>query len=388
MLKCASVYTCEVDDADVALAEINSQLQEKIVLLDNTVGIIMCHIEFIASGVLKHVCGSLPFDIAGVTTASQAVNGAADDMILTIFVMTSDDVYFRAGFTGSMETDIYGPVKASYEKAATQDIPKLALAFPPFLDQHAGDSFVEAWERLIPGVPVFGTLPTDDTYSLSESHTIYNGEVTRDCMAYVLCYGNIHPRFVIGIFSEDNSMPYKGEITKSNGIYVAEINNRNAYQYFEELGLAKDGVPHNIFNFVPFLIDQINREDYDGVPILRELGRFTEDGTAVFRGNMDQGSTFKLLQGTYDDVLKTLDEKMAEATALSQSNGILSFSCIVRRMIVMQTDSLIELKKARDIIGATPFMMGYAGGEFCPTSVKDGIATNRFHAYTIVTLII
>jgi len=388
MLKCASVYTCEVDDFNLAMSEINSQLDEKLTLLDHTVGIIMCHLEFLESGMLEHICKTLPFDVAGVTTSSQAVNEIANDVILTIFVMTSDDVYFKTGMTDSLENDIYTPAKNAYDSIGLSEMPKLALLFPPLPEKNSGDTYVDAWESVIPGTPIFGTFSTADTADFLGGKVIYNGEVTDTCMSFIFCYGNINPRFVIGTFSEKNALPYKGEITKSYGIYVEEINDIKAYKYFEERGLAKDGEPNSIFTFVPFLIDQKNRTDYDGIPILRELVTFTDDGIAVFRGNIDEHSTFKMLQGTFEDVIEIAEEKLEEAASHSGINGILVFSCIARRMMVMQKDSLRELNVARQKLGDIPFMMGYAGGEISPTSVKDGNATNRYHDYTIITMIL
>ena len=388
MLRCASVYTCEVDDFDIAMNEINSQINEKLSLLDNTIAVIMCHTEFIESGMVKHICDSLPFELAGVTTSSQAVNETASDVVLTIFIMTSDDVYFRSGITGSLENDLYLPAKEAYDKIGITETPKLALVFPPLPDKYAGDAYVDAWEKVTPGVPVYGTFSTADTADFSGGKVIYNGEASDTCMSFIYCYGNINPRFLIGTFSEKNAMPYHGEITKSNGTCVEEINNIKAYTYFEELGLAKDGEPNSIFTFVPFLIDQKNRRDYDGVPILRELVTFNEDGSAIFRGNIDEFSTFKMLHGTFEDVILIAEEQLEEAVSLPDINGILTFSCIARRMMVMQKDSLRELNIARKKIGNIPFMMGYAGGEICPTSVNDGIATNRYHDYSIITMII
>ena len=115
MLKCASAYTYEIDDPEAAFKEIKAQLDEKITLLEHTVGIIMCHPEFVGSGVLKHISEQLPFDSAGATTSSQAVNGEAGELILTIFVMTSDDVWFRTGVTGDLSEHIDAPVKAAFE---------------------------------------------------------------------------------------------------------------------------------------------------------------------------------------------------------------------------------------------------------------------------------
>jgi len=388
MLKCTSVYTCEVDDYKLAMDEINSQLNEKLPLLENTVGIVMCHIEFIDSGMLKHICESLPFDIAGVTTSSQAVNEMAHDVLLTIFIMTSDDVYFRTGITDSIIDDVYAPAQAAFDKIDVSEKPKLLMVFPPLPDKHAGDMYVDAWEKVFPGVPIYGTFSTADTADFSGGSVIYNGESTDTCMSYILCYGNINPRFVVGTFSDKNALPYQGEITKSNGTIVEEINNIKAYDYFEENELAKDGEPNIIFTFVPFLIDQKNRQDYDGVPILRELVTFNKDGSAVFRGNIDEFSTFKMLLGTFEDVILIASEKLEEAMSLPDVNGILTFSCIARRMMVMQRDSLGELVMAKEKIGDIPFMMGYAGGEICPTSVKDGVATNRYHDYSFITMIV
>jgi len=388
MLKCTSVYTNEVDDFELAMEEINSQLNQKLTLLDNTVGVIMCHTEFIDSGMLKHICDSLPFDLAGVTTSSQGVNETTGDVILTIFIMTSDDIYFRTGMTAPLGDDFYSTAKTAYDKIDIKEAPKLVLVFPPLPDKEAGDTYVNAWEKVTPGIPVFGTFATADTADFSGGKVIYNGEATDTCMSFIYCYGSINPRFLIGTFSEKNAMPYHGEITKSKGVFVEEINNVKAYTYFEELGLAKDGAPNSIFTFVPFLIDQKNRGDYDGVPILRELVTFNEKGIAIFRGNIDEFSTFKMLHGTFEDVIIIAREQLEEAKSLPDINGILTFSCIARRMMVMQKDSLRELNVAREIIGDIPFMMGYAGGEICPTSVKDGVAVNRYHDYSIITMIL
>ena len=106
MLKCASVYTYEVDDQKTALSEIKDQLDEKIELKDNTIGVIMCHPEFISSGTMRFICSNLPFDTVGVTSAAQAVNGEAGELILTIFIITSDDVRFKAGVTDCLEKSV------------------------------------------------------------------------------------------------------------------------------------------------------------------------------------------------------------------------------------------------------------------------------------------
>ena len=391
MLKCASVFTYEIDDPEIALNEIKSQLQKKITLLKNSVGIIMCHTEFIKSGVVKYINENLPFNLAGVTTSSQAVNGEAGELILTIFVMTSDDAWFKTGVTESLDEDLIDPIKTAFEKASLglSRIPKLALLFPPLFLKYSGDAYIDAWKQISADVPVFGTIATDDTLTFEGSETIYNGKNYKTSMPFVLCYGNINPRFLIGTLPEDKVMPYKGEITKSKGPFVQEINNISAYEYFESIGFASNGALASSYIFVPFVINQKKREDYDGIPVIRGHASFTDDGTAIFRGDVDEGSTFTLLTSDSEDVLSTTRNKINEVNKLSGVNGVLMFPCIVRQMLTQRLNPLSELKIVRDTINPDiPFMIGYSGGEICPTSVKNNIPTNRFHNYSLVILVV
>jgi hypothetical protein len=390
MLKCASVCTYEIDDPEKAFEEIKTRLDEKITLLEHTVGIVQCHPEFIGSGVARHIGEKLPFDVAGVTTSSQAVNGEAGELILTIFVMTSDDIWFRTGVTEDLGEDIDAPIKTAFDKAASgvSEAPKLALIFPP-QGVKVGDDYLDACQKITPGTPVFGTIAVDDTVTFEESQTIYNGKNHKTAMPFVLCYGNINPRFIVGTFPGNDVRPYKGEITKSNGPFVHEINNMNTFKYFESIGFIRNGVLAESYLFLPFVIDQKERTDYDGIPVLRVLREFTEDGTALFHGDVDQGSTFSMLQFETDDILAATRQKIKQINDLPDVNGVLMFSCIVRRMLTMGINPLLELEIVRDMINpGIPFMMGYAAGEISPTLVKDGIPTNRFHNYSLIILVV
>ena len=389
MLKCASAYTVEVDDPEIALSEIKGQLDKKITLLEHSVGIIMCHPEFVVSGVLEYICENLPFDLAGITTSSQAVNDEAGELILTIFLMTSDDVRFKTGVTESGSEDADEAVKNAYARVAAgmSETPKLALIFPPFpmYGHHSGDAYVRAWEKSIPDTPFFGTCAIDDTTSFEECETIYNGISYRDAMPFVLCYGNINPRFMVATFSQRSAIISKAEITKAAGNVVYEINHMNARQYFKDLELIE-----SVNFFTPFMIDLLKREDYDGVSVIRGYISFTEDGAVVFSGDVDEGSTFAMLTYDPDDILPSTCQKLEEINKLPEVNGALLFPCIVRRAVLLGSGKpLSELQNARGTINPyIPFMMGYAGGEICPTSVKDGVPTNRFHNYSLVVLVV
>ncbi|MCL2721573.1 MAG: FIST C-terminal domain-containing protein [Treponema sp.] len=392
MLKCASVFTYEIDNPEAALNEIKTQLSEKIKFLDNTVGIIMCHPEFTDSVVLKHVCEGLPFDVAGITTASQTVNDETGDMILTIFVMTSDDIWFRTGITDSINDNLYETVKTSYDKAAEGETepPKLALIFPPYIvDRYSGDVYVRVWNEIIPGTPLFGTLAADDTLDLHDSETIYNGVSTKDVMSFILCYGNINPRFLIATLPENTNLSLRGKVTKSKNNFVYEVNDINARMFF-----TGSGIP-DIVPTLPLMINQTGNEN-DGkgcvspVPVIRELAAYSEDDTAIFGGDVAEGSTFLFLNFDSDSIKATSRCEIERINALSDVNGAVLFSCASRRMVLLGTnEDCAELKIAKDTIKQEiPFMLGYSGGEICPVLNNQGILNNRFHNYSMIILVI
>ena len=386
MLKCASVYTLEVDNPQIALTNIMEQLDEKITLLENSVGLIMCHPEFIVTGVMKYICDSLPFDLAGITTSSQSVNDGIGEIMLTIFVMTSDDVRFLTGATEGLIENVDGPVSDAYKRATAgvSELPKVIIMFPPF-GIHPGDAYVSAMEKNAPNVPIFGTHAIDDTVSFKESETIYNGVSFESAMSFVLCYGNISPRFLIATFDESSAVSSKANITEAKGNVVYKINNMSALEFFERREKTA-----SINYFLPFLIDLLRREDYDGVPVIRGFASFTDEGAAVFYGNVDEGSTFTMLGCEPDDIISSTCKKIEEINEMQDVNGALLFPCVVRRAVLLGANKpLAELQGAKDALDPKiPFMAGYAGGEICPTSVRDGIPTNRFHNYSLVVLVV
>ena len=305
MLKCASIFTYEIDDPGAAFEELKGQLDQKITLLEHSVGIILCHPEFIASGVVKHLGEKLPFNLAGVTTSAQAVNGEAAELVLTLFIMTSDDVWFKTSMTESLEENVEERIKTAVNTTilGASELPALALVFAPLIGNDPGDIYMEAMQKALPNVPIFGPIAVDDSLTFELSETIYNGENHKTSMPFILCYGNINPRFIVGTFPEDKVMPYKGEVTKANGPLVCEINNMSAFKYFENLGLVNNGNLAESFGFVPFAFDQKKRADYDGIPVIRAVASLNKDGTATFRGGIDEGSTFTIMTSEAEDVL-------------------------------------------------------------------------------------
>lgn len=391
MIKSATAFTYELDDAALAAREIKEQLDRQVTYLKNTVGIIMCDPEFIETGVYKAVRDALGFPVAGATTMTQAVNGEGGMMMLTVMALTSDDVFFEVGRTASISGgDILDAAKDSYMQTAARlkETPKLAFIFPPLILENAGDQYIDAFEALCPGIPVFGTHAIDDSVTYENCLTLYNGESSDDRMSYILLGGNVSPTFMVATLADRGALQYHGEITESDGHIVKQINDMKCSDYFESIGYAKNGKLDEGIQFVPFLLDVQNRADSDGVPVVRAMVCFDENGYGICRGYMFQGAVFTLTNPSKDDVMETSVALVEAVREMPEKQAVIVFSCMVRRMsfgAAPLTEAKMMVEKMDPDI---PFMLAYSGGEICPTSYGGGKVTNRFHNYSMIACIL
>ncbi|MDR1571449.1 MAG: FIST C-terminal domain-containing protein [Clostridiales Family XIII bacterium] len=391
MLRSAALHTYELDDVDAAVTEIRAGL-EAFPLMEHSVGVIMCDPEYIESGVYGAVCAALPFPVAGATTLTQAVDGAAGILMLTVLVLTGDDVFFSVAMTEEIapDNDVLTPTRACLEDALGRlpSEPKLILAFPPIIAENAGDAYVEAFAEICPGVPIFGTLAASDSIRFDNCSALCNGSASLAKMSFIAVAGAIEPRFAIATVGDRNKTPYSGEITRSEKNVIHEINGVSTYEYFESIGLAKDDSLDEGLQFVPVLIDFKKRDDYDGIPVVRAIVGLNDSGGAICRGYMHQDSVFTVVSPTQDDILKSSGELLDKLLLLHDRRATLIFSCVVRRMM-LGTEPLLEASMIEERLrGGPTFMLGYAGGEICPTSVREKGATNRFHNYSIIACIL
>ena len=386
MIKTLVGYTAEVDDAGQAVEQIKSQMRPETNLLKNSIGIIACHYEFVFSGIAKAICDALPFDVVGTISTSQAVEGQADALLLTVMVMTSDDIEFTSVITHSLQGEPGKAIAQSYKEAASarQEKPALILAFAPFMTQNSGDEYVNVITEASGGVPCFGTLAIDDTEDFSSTFMIANGDHYTDKMAMVLCYGNLAPKFFIANISPDWVLDQSAIITKSAGHVIMEVNGKTVDQFFEDLGLAKAAETQYAMASLPFLIDY-----NDGTPkVSKVFIALTPERYALCAGATPEGSTLYIAKSDKEDVLRTtgqaVDQMLREVQGAS---GALIYSCISRSM-ALGSDQYEEMALVDNKTqGKLPFMMVCSGGEICPTQIASDKAINRFHNNTFVACI-
>jgi hypothetical protein len=378
MIQTILVHTTEIDDVELAVKEVQSQLGSGIGLKKNTVGIIACHYEFALSGAVKAICDSLPFDVLGAITSAQAVPEESGALLLTLMIMTSDDVEFVTATTSGLRGDVSEIISKTYTDATSlrQTRPSLILAYAPFMLENSGDDYVNVLTKVSGGVPCFGTLAVDDTADFANCFMIFNGEYYNDSMALLMVYGDTEPKFFIATISDDKILDKSALVTKSAGHVLMEVNDRPVVEYFEDLGLTKASETAYAMTSLPFMLDY-----GDGTPwVSKVFVGLSPEKYAICAGAMPEGS--KMYIGVFDknDVLHTSEEAVKKTLDAAEGGScLLIYSCISRSMS-LGADQLMELDLIKEkISNKLPFMMAYSGGEMCPTLISEARAVNRFH---------
>jgi len=384
-MKMLNAWTLELDEPEIAVSEILEQLGLESNTQKNSIGFITCSYDYIESGIVKAVCEAIPFEIIGCTTLTNANNEEDGTMLFCLTVFTADDCQFVAAVTGALGKDVDGAIGAAV-RAATNDSEqpaKIALAFMPMFGI-GGEIMLNALDKVLPGVPVFGTVGCDhDTAEYSNTYVIHNGECYRDCLSFMLIYGNVNPRFVVTSTSDQNLRKQQAVITSSEGCLLKKVNDMTAKEYFESIGLAS-GKGVEGMSSIPFVVDYNDGSQ----PVARAIYGLNEDGSAVCGGIMPEGGTLYIGRMDVDDILLTAETSVNKLLSENGANGIVLFPCLGRNM-VLALDPMAEINVVRNSVGSSvPWHLAYSGGESCPVSGKDGQLLNRFHNFTFIGFVI
>lgn len=385
MLKALTAYTQEIDEVEVAVSELLDQLDLEQHQKAHSIGLVSCYTEFVDSGVVAALAARLDFPLVGITTLGSSARGQTDMLLLTLTVLTGDDVAFSAACTGSLQGAAQGPVHAAYQQArqGLGEDPALILAFGPLLQQHAGDTYIEALDAASGGVPVFGTLAVDHTPDYHQAGVLMNGTYSPDALVLVLVSGNISPRFCAATLPEESISREAAVITKSEGNLLISVNDMPVIQFLETLGLAQNGQVLAGISALPFFLTL----PHSPQRVLRSIFAITEEGNAVCGGLMPEGAGLSVGVMNREDLLASTRKTVQEA--LSQPGSLLlSFACTGRAM-ALGVDPYAELRAVADIaLPQLAYQMTISGGEFCPVPGENGAWVNRFHNATMIACVL
>jgi hypothetical protein len=391
MIKVLTAYTCELDDSEKAAEEILGQLALSENRLKNSVALLFCHVEFINQGIMQTVCEKLPFDVLGCSSQFFALPGAADEMLLSVAVLTSNDVEFATGLTdqGLNENNVSSCIEDAYKKTAAilGNEPSLIFAIQPLLFHLSGDVITSALDVACGGLPIFGTCAVDADVKLRNPKTIYRGEAFTNRLALLLLKGPVRPRFFSALFPEKSVFPQDAVITCAKDNQIISINNVPAVLFMENLGIIQRNIS-SVLYAIPLTVDYPDDKEPSSseVVIISDIG---EGGTLICSRNIQTGGSLNIGSISEAYVLET-------ASAISQSikkagggEGLFMFSCF-SRTVTLGGDPLGELKviqrELKDF--SVPYLFLYSGGEICPRKTEHGRSINHFHQYALVACLL
>jgi hypothetical protein len=363
-------------------------LDLKNTLLQNAVGIVHCGYEFVESGFVRMLCEKLPFEVVGCTTLACATNGSCGSDMLSVTVLTGDDVTFSVARSEPLSRDnIDVPLGAVYRRAAAA-LPEeaaLILAYLP-LDVSIGISpMLKGITAVCGDVPVFGGLPCDGTPDYGESVVICNGEVFPDAAALILLGGNVRPRFFIENIGSSGSLQEQyGVITESDGCLLKSVNDMPFLDYIADIGLSPEAIRETKAFPVPFKINYSEGTQ----SLVRVLFSVTPEGHAVFTNDMPEGCSFAMQRLDYNSVLETAENMANKLSALRDVSGVLLYSCIGRNFLLgLKTSD--EIRKLMNVLGDKPvYSFCYAGGELCPVEEDEThTLVSHSHSYSLIACV-
>jgi len=380
MIKSYAAFTNEIDDVDLAVSEILSQLEPEKNCLKSTVAVVTCYHEFATNGFIAELYRKLGFPIIGTTTTAISTNRGFGQLDFSILMITSDDTVFTAACSPSLADGLDEPFKLMYQNALEghSETPKLLISAAPLMLNYAGDDFVYAMDRVSGGIPNFGTLAIDNTSDYADSYVVFNDKVERDVYGIIAASGNIRPKFLYASFSPKYILAQTATITKAEGNLLKEVDGFPIIKYMENMGLAENGKVSDILHSIPFILDYAG----EGIPVSRVLLSWSEDGFGICGGLMPERTKFSL--GTWDksDVLGTTVRTIESILKNEGVSTLLLYSCLARSY-ALGTDILSETEIVNNTVSdKVPYIFGYSGGEICP--VKDTENANSFHNNTVI----
>jgi hypothetical protein len=389
MLRVLTTYTYEMEVPEKAVQEILAQIDIKNNLLKNSVALLFCHAKFIEMGIMEAVSKSLPFDVVGCTSLFFAVSGqtgdsvATDGMMLTVTVLTSDDVEFAVSVSEPM-TEANGEehIQTLYRNtvASLGARPELVFAFPPTQLNLTIDVMSAALDRACGGVPIFGTVALDMVTHIRNPLTIHRGVAYSDRMALLLFKGPVKPRFFSIRFPKKSILTQDAIITGAEGSRIHTINNKPAISFLKELGLMQDST-ESFVSAIPLIVE----DDEGQNPRVVVVQNITSDGTLICSRQVPAGKLLKIGASTADMVLtgaKTLFQSIAEG---GDRAGLLVFSCFLRS-VTLGGGAIAEAQLLQQALGSNsgPWLYLNSGGELCPTYADSGEIVNQALQYALI----
>ncbi len=375
MLRMLTAYTFEVENMQWALDDILCQLKLEENLQKNTVGFLQCHSDFIETGVAGFIAGHLPFDVVGGTTMASMTPEGKESLILSISVLTSDEISFHT-FSYEATLDITEIEKVYRERLPQENKPKLLVPFFPMLADVAAGEMLTTLDKISDGVPIYGSLVIHHTLDFNECFVIHNDEVFQSKVVIIAMSGELNPRFFVSEVPEKYIQRRKDIITKSKRNTIIEVNDMPVLDYLASIGISNPD-DSGVFSALSIAMD-LN----DGTkPVICGMQRVSEQGHVICSEIMPEKATIVIGDIEYEDVVKLTEDIIGKVSEIENYQGVFLCPCATHLLLVGA-----DIQFQGDIIKShglkEPYHLWYAGGEICPVYDEEGKIHNHCHAYS------
>ena len=376
--------TSEIDEIGEAINEIKSQIDFG-ALKKNSGGIIFCHIDFVESGMAAALCKELPINIIGMTSMAGADGHGYGLYDLTLTILTSDEVSFEVGMTGSINPSNYeAEIDQLYKniRNKVKDDPAMIFTFMPYMRDVSGYEVVAAMDKSCKGIPMWGSITNNMDFNYETVQTICNGKNLPAGVAMMFVNGPIDPKFIVSSIPERNIANNRAIITKSKGAILYEVNDLPILKYLENIGLV---ITKENITTTPLMVYYGDAKE----PVALGFYTLFDDGSVLTGGEMPVGTSFAVGSIDKEGIFESAENGLKKILDVKNRQVTLMLPCVTR-YIMLSPDQESELRLIEEKLAGSghPFMMGYSGGEICPMRGADGKLHNRFHNYTFCACVL
>ena len=398
MINSISLYTEEIDDFEVMYNDIKAEAGD-FEFKKNSMAIVFAEEETDYQGLYSELRKHWDFPIIGCTAMSMLVgkHGYCGNGV-SFLILTSDDCEFSTGIVENVGDEDYEKrVKDKYQelKSALMLEPKVVICYGSVV---AGVDVISAEDShravcdACEGLPVFGGMASD-SFSFSNFKVFYNETEALHAQVMALVAGNCKPRFV-SVNSVKNKATFSYEISKSEGNKVYRLGNNTFIDVMKRENMFVEKEDVNYDYILSPIVLTIKQSDGNYVTVARNLTNYNlEEGSAIFMGNMPEGSLLSIGLIQKEDVQASVDKALHDILsgiiydADSEYHTLLCTSCCAR-FIALASDIDAE---ARAYSGALDENMSLAGfysfGEYCPVKGETGDNLyNMFHNFTFAIM--
>ncbi|MDR0903526.1 MAG: hypothetical protein LBM59_02725 [Ruminococcus sp.] len=393
-MKMYCATTTEIDNAEAAVAQILEQLNLEENCLKNSIGFIALYGEFYDTGVYSAVVNALPFPCVGYTTTFLGSNGQANDILLSVVLMTSDVnefEVFQLDYADTL-TDMEGTKRAVdelAEKVMAKGKPSLVMNYYCMSPVVSNEDMLMLFDKALDHTPIFGSVIFSSDLGQRMAFTcIGDGEKLIKEKVLIAVYGELNPHFTVFSGINDlNKLAQPAKVTKAVSSTLYEVNNVPLLEYLTKIGVLDPTLGAETMWVFPALVE--NSEN--GTSKVRAfIGISPDCPTAFFAtGNIEEGR--KISFGHLDAETTNESAKKAFSTLVSEgANCFLGISCVARawangaNYLKEFTDIGRIFNDTKNAEGKTlNYQVINSGGEFCPIPDKDGNLVNTLHNYSL-----